>query len=152
MSCVLDLDLDYFVSPIAHFVSGSRRLKDSIFALARSSADVQKVAAQLDADYVFGGGITLKDDRWNLHAALWRRDALSPVWSVAESAARQDLVQLEAALSERLGASFTTEPELPAKPVSAAARNLYWLGRHEWQKRTPEALVRALGYFQRACG
>ena len=124
--------------------------RDSIFALARSSADVQKVAAQLDADYVLGGDIALKDDRLAVHAALWRRDESVPIWSVTESVARAQLFQLEATLAERLGASFAAELEHPAKPVSAAARNLYWLGRHEWQKRTPEALVRALGYFQRA--
>jgi len=124
--------------------------RDSIFALARSSADVQKVAAQLDADYVLGGDIALKDERLVVHAVLWRRAETAPVWSVTESVARGQLFQLEAVLADRLGTSFAAELEHPAKLISPAARNLYWLGRHEWQKRTPEALVRALGYFERA--
>ncbi len=126
--------------------------RESVLALGRGQVNPRHVAEVLDVDYVLSGEIAPTAGSVRSHIVLWHRGETAPVWVDEQDSPRQQLFRIVVPLIERVHTALVgapaTVPVAPAMPISA--QDLYWLGRHYWYQRTPESLVRALGYFQRA--
>ncbi|KRF01202.1 hypothetical protein ASG87_12410 [Frateuria sp. Soil773] len=125
--------------------------RDAVLALGRSATDMRQTAVRLNADYVLAGQVVPAGKELRLHAELWRSDRPAPVWVFDRDTSQAGLYALEGPLMERVHSTLTSAGSDPVRStVSDAAQRLYWIGRHYWYQRTPESLVQALDYFQRA--
>jgi DNA-binding winged helix-turn-helix (wHTH) protein/TolB-like protein/Flp pilus assembly protein TadD len=124
--------------------------RESAFALDRDS-DVQQAMNDLGVAYALHGDALTRGDQVQLHYALWRRGDASPVWLDEQTVARAEMFRVLVPVSERIRATLAPASAIPHPlDVAIPAQDLYWLGRHYSFERTPAALARALGYFERA--
>jgi TolB-like protein len=139
----------------------SRRLsviaRTAAMRYKKKTKSIAEIGRELGVDYLLEGSVRREGQRVRISAQLIRVSDQTHLW--AESYDR-DLVGILAlqgdvaravAVQIRLALSTQEESRLArARPVVPEAHEAYLRGRFFWNKRTPEDLRRALGYFQQA--
>ena len=119
--------------------------------------DVRAIGAQLNVGKILEGTVRTTGDRLRITAELinvadgfhlWsetydRRNA--DVFAIQEAIARAVLDALRMKLPATLGRRVSLPPT-----QNLQAHNLYLMGRHLWDQRTPESVERSKEYFQQA--
>jgi tetratricopeptide (TPR) repeat protein len=128
------------------------RGRDSALALGvAGAANPERTAQELGVDNVVFGQIAVRESELGVRLELWRRGRAAPQTLVDQTVPR---TQLFRALTRAIDIA---EAELARgnarrgdETAALSPRDLYLLGRAQWQERTQPSLQRALEYFERA--
>ena len=118
-----------------------------------SNAAPERLAKDINADYILEGSIRKIDDRAAITAQLIQVTNQSVVWAQSYERDVKELLRLQdevaaAIIGEVLKNLPHTSP--PAREVNRQAYLAYLEGRYFWNKRTTESLTRALALFQQS--
>ncbi|MCK4823465.1 tetratricopeptide repeat protein, partial [bacterium] len=131
--------------------------KTSSFSFKGKESTIQEIGERLDVDTILEGSVQKSGDRVRISARLVNVADESHLWSelfdsdLDDVFAVQDKIALAIAnnLKVHLGGD---EREAVTKRYTdnVEAYNLYLLGRHFWNKRTPPDLLKSIEYFEKA--
>ena len=129
----------------------------SAMSYKASTKGVGRIARELGADYVIEGSVRRDAERVRISVALIRAEEQTTAWSqaydrglhqilevqteVARAVAKEIALQISAAEQARLRSSMVVDPQ---------AYSAYLYGRHFWNRRSADALMRAIHYFEDA--
>lgn len=123
----------------------------------RRSLTVPEIGRELGADFVIEGSVRRVGQTVRVSVRLLRVGDQAQVWAKSYKREPEDLAdwQYDVALEiarELLGVVPSAPPASPAQPrqVQRAAFECYLKGRHQWNKKTPEAYREAIPLFQQA--
>lgn len=156
---------DYLADGITEEILNSLSLMPELKVAARTSAfafkgkneDVRNIGRALDVRYVLEGSVRRVKSRIRVTAQLVNTVDGYHVWSKSYDRPFGDLLAIESdiahevanalrvVLSERSGARLDQ-----AAAADIGAYELFLIGQHLWQQRTPDTIARALPYLQRA--
>jgi TolB-like protein len=118
--------------------------------------DPPALSLRLDADAVAQGVITQRGDSLQISAEFISADG-ALLWRDEYSTEGTSLLEIEnticVEIANRLGRELSAAEELALirEPTSnAAAHRLYQQGRYFWNRRTPEAFLESIDYYNRA--
>ena len=131
--------------------------RQSVMRYKGSPKPLPEIARELGVDGIVEGSVARSGGRVRITAQLIHAPTDHHLWARSYERRAEDVLALQAELSRaiaqevrltlaagetgRLGSERAVDPE---------AYDAYLLGRHQWNKRTPESLERALEHFQAA--
>lgn len=157
-------ETDYFANGITADIRNTlvRLASENLRVVARTSSeafrgraiDIRSIGSQLGANLIVEGTVRISDQRVRVTAQLTKTDDGFPVWAerfehdlsdglLIQSAIADEIVQQLLPSDDELQSSHKHEANLKAY-------DYYLLGRHHWNRRTPEALDIADNYFRNA--
>jgi TolB-like protein/Tfp pilus assembly protein PilF len=158
---------DYFSEGLTEELIGElgRLNPDGLGVIARASAmrykestkGIEQIARELRATYLIEGSVRRSDNRVRIMLALVRAADQSHLWSATYDRELSDILGLQAEVARSVTAEVGSK--LPAaeksrlaaaRPIDPAAYNAYLLGRHFWNQRTAESLLKAVKHFEEA--
>ncbi len=116
-------------------------------------SDLDDVARELGVDLVLEGSVTRNEERTRLTLQLVRVADRVVVWSDSSDETASGLVVLGKRLADQVARAMqldVSESETPPATPDSEAYDAYLKGNSCWNRRTPEALVQALEWFERA--
>src|SRR5262249_23592368 len=131
--------------------------RTSAFAFKGKDVDIRQLGEKLNVGAVMEGSVRRDGDRLRITAQLINVADDYHVWSKTYERELKNVFEVEEELArsiaQALKAKLVQTQAVPlVKPTTSnlAAHDLYLKGRHFWNKRTGEALTKAIGYFQQA--
>jgi TolB-like protein/DNA-binding winged helix-turn-helix (wHTH) protein/Tfp pilus assembly protein PilF len=122
-----------------------------------ASKTVRQIGSELGVDFVLESSLRAVGDRVRISAQLVRVADQTDVWSSDYDRALRDLVSLQDEVAQAIALHVQVELAAASRAHLAAARPLnpgaylaYLEGRYYWNKRSPEALERAIVHLQQA--
>ena len=116
--------------------------------------DVRRIGAELNVRNVLEGSVRLVGDRLRVAAQLIDTGNGFHLWSEVYEHRMKDVFAIQDEISRKvvntLRVRLTGPSPSPPGPEHLEAFHLYLKGRHEWNRRTSEALWKAIDYFQQA--
>jgi len=158
-------DQEYFSDGLAdsllHALAQVRDLKvaarTSSFAFKGKNLDIREIGRQLGVSSVLEGSVQKAGNRLRVITQLIDVDDGSHLWSETFDRTDEDIFaiqdEISAAVVKALKVSLGSDEaqRLSQRATSdIQAFDLYLLGRHEFEKRRPEALEKAVAHFQQA--
>lgn len=149
---------DGLVDELRHRLRASHGLKvaartSTVVALDQAT-NALAAGRLLGVSYVLTGALSIDDENARLDAELVDVRNGQLVYSERIERPASDLVgcqqQLLEGLTRALGPATASPLVVPAADRVAEAVRLYWEGRGEWQRRTPQSLARAIELFEQA--
>ena len=156
-----DGDQAYFADGLAeeilHLLAQSPDLKviarSSSFAFEPGAVDLGAVAEQLDVDYVLEGSVRRAAEQLRITVQLIDISTRAHVWSRTYDHSLSRVLDVQGEVAADVASALAVSLQLPpvsTSPESAAAQDLYLLGRHLFLRRGPGDLDTAERHFQRA--
>ncbi len=160
-----DKENEYFSDGITEEVINALANVDGLRVAARTSAlafkgkdvDIRQIGEKLNVGAVLEGSVRREGDRLRISAQLINVADGYHIWSNVYERELKNIFALEEELARSIAQALKpklvqTELAPLVKPATAnlAAHDLYLKGRYFWNKRTAEALTKAIGYFQQA--
>ena len=145
------------LNSLAHMPELKVAARTSAFTFKGRNEDARAIGDTLGVRYVLEGSVRRVEKRIRVTAQLVDTRDGYQVWSKSYDRPFVDLLSIESdiahevanalrlVLSERSGERLTQ-----AAAADIGAYEMFLIGQHAWQQRTPEALERALPYLQRA--
>ena len=131
--------------------------RTSVFALKGKPQDVRAIGALLGASEILEGTVRKAGDRLRITAQLTSTDDGRLLWSQRYDRTLDDVFAIQDEIARTIvgtlrATSFAdlAEPEQKRYTANVAAYGLYLRGRYEWNKRTQEATVEAIHWFEQA--
>ena len=131
--------------------------RTSSMAYKGTSKTVQQIGRELGVDYVVEGSLRAVGERTRITAQLVRVQDQTHVWSANYDRTLHDLFSLQDEVAQAIALHVHVELAAASRPRLSAARPLnpdaylaYLEGRYYWNKRSPEALQRAIVHLQQA--
>ncbi|HSG82006.1 MAG TPA: tetratricopeptide repeat protein, partial [Gemmatimonadota bacterium] len=128
--------------------------RTSSFAFKGQSADIKEVGRRLGVATVLEGSVRQAGDRLRVTAQLIKAVDGYHLWSERWDREVDDVFEVQAeiaaAIADRL--QVTLAAPAPARPptTNVEAYRLYLKGRHLWNHRDEDSLLKAVDYFQSA--
>lgn len=128
------------------------RGRDSALALGvAGAANPERTAQELGVDNVVFGQIAVRENELGVRLELWRRGRAAPQTLVDQTVPRTQLFRALTRAIDIVEAELARGNARRGDETAALSpRDLYLLGRAQWQERTQPSLQRALEYFERA--
>jgi len=130
--------------------------RTSSFAFKGKNINIREVAEALDVGYVLEGSIRKAGNRVRITAQLIDVTTDTHLWSKTYDRDLTDIFAVQDEIAGAIGEAMQVIPGKEASPSASAgttnanAYDLYLLGRHHWNQRTPEGLSRAIEIFEQA--
>jgi TolB-like protein/Tfp pilus assembly protein PilF len=131
--------------------------RTSAFAFKGKDVEIRQIGQKLNVGAVLEGSIRRDGERLRVTAQLINVADDNHVWSKTYDRELKNVFDVEDELArsivQALKPKLVQAEAVPlVKPATAnlAAHDLYLKGRYLWNKRTGEALTKAIGYFQQA--
>lgn len=131
--------------------------RTSSMAYKGASKTVQQIGRELGVDYVVESSLRAVGDRTRITAQLVRVQDQTHVWSANYDRTLHDLFSLQdevaqaVALNVRVQLTASSQLRIStARPLNPDAYLAYLEGLYYWNKRSPEALERAIVHFNQA--
>jgi TolB-like protein/Flp pilus assembly protein TadD len=118
-----------------------------------ATAPPERLAKDINADYILEGSVRKIDDRVAITAQLVQVTNQSVVWGQSYERDVKDLLRVQDEVADAItGEVLKNLPHAspPAREVNRQAYLAYLEGRYFWNKRTTESLNRALALFQKS--
>lgn len=122
-------------------------------AYQRTGRPLGVIAKELDANYVLTGTIRKADGRLRITTQLIDPASEATLWTQSYDRVETDALRIQEELGEAIAATVGTmmAPGFKTRrAVSPAAYEAYLRGRFFWNKRNPDAFVKAIAEFRRA--
>src|SRR5262249_31129550 len=131
--------------------------RTSAFAFKGKDVDIRQIGEKLNVGAVLEGSVRRDNDSLRISAQLINAADGYHIWSNVYERELKNVFAVEEELARSIAQALKptlvqTEAVPLVKPATAnlAAHDLYLKGRYFWNKRTAEALTKAIGYFQQA--
>ena len=131
--------------------------RTSVFAFKGKNEDVRRIGDELDVRYVLEGSVRRAGGQIRVTAQLVGTDDGYRVWAQTYDRPFADLLVIQSDIAREVANSLrvvmtrsTGERLTQHEQADVGAYELYLLGQHLWQQRTPEALARAVPYLERS--
>lgn len=162
-----ETDNEYFSDGITEeIINALTKIKDlkvasrtSVFAYKKEIKDIREIGKELDVSTILEGSVRKAGNRIRVTAQLISSSDGFHIWSENFDGDLKDIfaVQDEIArkIVDKLEDRFTLQDEkkiYESSTDSVEAYNFYLQGLFYWNKRTPEAVYKAIDYFDRAIG
>jgi TolB-like protein/DNA-binding winged helix-turn-helix (wHTH) protein/Tfp pilus assembly protein PilF len=122
-----------------------------------TSKTVQQIGSELGVDFLVESSLRTVGDRVRISARLVRVADQTDIWSSNYDRAFHDLVLLQDEVAQAIALHVQVELAAASRARLSASRSLnpdaylaYLEGRYYWNKRSPEALERAIVHLQQA--
>jgi serine/threonine-protein kinase len=160
-----DPNTDYLSDGITESLINSLSQIPELRVMARSTAfrykgkelDPQKIGRELGVSAVLTGRVLQRDDTLTIQVDLVDTSDGSQLWGEQYNRKISDILVVQQSIarevSEKLRLKLSGEQkEQVAKRYtdSTEAYELYLRGRYQWNRRTPDALMKGIDYFQQA--
>lgn len=162
-----EVDNEYFSDGITEeIINALTKIKDlkvasrtSVFTYKKEIKDIREIGKELDVSTILEGSVRKAGNRIRVTAQLISTSDGFHIWSENFDGDLKDIfaVQDEIArkIVDKLEDRFTLQDEkkiYESSTDSVEAYNYYLQGLFYWNKRTPEAVYKAIDYFDRAIG
>jgi len=162
-----DEEQEYFSDGMTEeMITRLGRLRPELLGvIARTSAmryketdkSIDQIGRELGVDFVIEGGVRRSGNSVRINAQLIQVSDQTQIWGESYTRELADVFAIQADVAEAVAEALAVEL-LPPSDMSRArsrtaggeAHDAYLLGRHHWAQRTPEALYKAVDYFERA--
>jgi eukaryotic-like serine/threonine-protein kinase len=130
--------------------------RTSAFSFRDAPKDVRRIGRELGVATVLEGSVQRAGDRLRVTAQLVKTADGLHLWSESFDRDAKDIFTVQDEVARAVVAALKGKLVADPSPVtvggtaSPAAYDAYLLGRFYWNKRTPDDLVRAAGYFNKA--
>ena len=131
--------------------------RNSVFTYKGRPVKVQEVGRDLGVAYVLEGSVRKAENRVRITAQLVDARTGNHLWADRYDRDLRDVFALQSEVARRIASeirvALTPEEEQQlgvARVVEPAAHDAYLRGRYFWNKRSGEALSRAIEHFERA--
>jgi TolB-like protein len=122
-----------------------------------ATKDAASIARELDVDWLLDGTVRRAGDRIRVSVQLVKTPTGATAWADTFDETFTDLFAVEDTISRRIVAALAVrltgaEEQLLARHQTdrGEAYELYLKGRFFWTRRTPDAIDKAIDYFERA--
>ncbi|WP_018128117.1 adenylate/guanylate cyclase domain-containing protein [Balneola vulgaris] len=131
--------------------------RTSVFAYKNTNKDIREIGRELNVATVLEGSVRHAGNRIRVTAQLIKTDDGFHIWSENYDGELKDIFKVQDEISkkiaEKLESNFTFESDsklYEASTENVDAYNDYLQGLFYWNKRTPEAVKKAIGFFEKA--
>jgi TolB-like protein/DNA-binding winged helix-turn-helix (wHTH) protein/Tfp pilus assembly protein PilF len=136
--------------------------RTSVMHYKHTSEPLDQIGRELGVQYLLEGSVRREGDNVRIAAQLIQMKDQTHIWSQQYDRERNSLLALEGEIAQHIAGevlvTLDTSKSIglksqPAQNLTAEAyeaHDLYLRGRYFWNKRTPQALAQAAGYFQQA--
>jgi|SRR5579864_367853 len=162
-----DPERDYIADGLTEEMIGqvSRYNPKRLGVIARTSSmtykgtnkTVRQIGRELGVDFIVESSLRMIGDRFRISARLVRVADQTDVWSSTYDRTFQELVMLQDEVTQAIALHVQVELAAASRAHLSAARPLnpdaylaYLEGRYYWNKRSPQALERAIVHLQQA--
>jgi serine/threonine-protein kinase len=129
--------------------------RTSSFAFKGQSPDIKEAGRRLNVSTVLEGSVRQSGDQLRVTAQLINVADGYHLWSERWDRQMDDVFavqdEIAGAIADRLKVTLSASQEIPARPTSnVEAYQLYLKGRHLWNHRDEDSLLKAVDYFEKA--
>ena len=134
--------------------------RTSVMRYKDNPKTLEQIGQELGVQYVLEGSVRRDAERIRITAQLIQVKDQGHLWAEEYDRDFSDLLVLQGEIARKisdqieiaLGGHRPSAPRtgIVASPANQEAYELYLKGQYFWNKRTPEGLERAIGYFQQA--
>jgi TolB-like protein/DNA-binding SARP family transcriptional activator/Flp pilus assembly protein TadD len=131
--------------------------RSSSFQFRNPGVDIQNVGKQLGVAAVVEGSVRLDGDRLRVTAQLIDANNGFHLWSEQYDRTLADVFAMQEEIARDVASALSAElvPGIPDTLVARAtaipdAYQLYLMGRHEWNRRSRDGMLKATEAFERA--
>ena len=128
--------------------------RTSVFALKQAGLTIRQIGEQLGVAAVLEGSVRIADDRLRVTAQLINARDEFQIWSETFDREMKDVFAIQEEISRAIVRNLRIRlVQRPGEPIvrplthNLEAYNLYLQGRHHWNRRTADALERAVDLF-----
>jgi serine/threonine protein kinase len=161
----VDPDNEYFSDGLAEDLINALAQIEGLRVVARTSAfqfkgqalDVRELGKRLDVETILEGSVRKAGKQLRITAQLIDTSSGYHIWSEKYVRELEDVFTIQDDIAvkivEALKVKLVGDQEqqrVKHYTVDVEAYNLYLRGRFQWKKRTPDALSRAISYFERS--
>jgi TolB-like protein/Flp pilus assembly protein TadD len=121
----------------------------------RSSKGISQIARELGVTYLLEGSVRRDGDRVRISAAFIRASDQTSLWTDVYNHDLRDVLKLQAEVGESVAREIALKVSSGERarlarsgPVDPSAFSAYLRGRYLWNRRTPDALQKAIQCFQ----
>lgn len=159
-----DADQDYFAAGMTDALIARLAQSTSLRVISRRSAErfrnssvpLVDIARELNVDGVIDTVIFRQGDRLRVDVQLVRAADGSHVWANNYERPLENVFQLQQQLADDIAGEITDGTDITG-PLASVARSdsleayqLYLQGRHLWNQRSPDSVMRSIDFFERA--
>jgi eukaryotic-like serine/threonine-protein kinase len=159
-----DASQDYFAAGMTEELINNLSKVSSLRVISRTSAmqykgvhkPLPEIAHELRVDAIVEGAVQRSGDHVRITTQLIGTDDRS-LWSSAYDRQMRDVLSMQGevagAIAKQIQLNITPREQQALsreRPVEPVAYELYLQGRYFWNKRTPEDVKKALGYYRQA--
>jgi len=131
--------------------------RGSAMKFKQSDKGADQIGRQLGASYIVDGSVRRDQERVRISVQLIRVRDQSHLWAENYDRHLRDILDLQSEVARAVTAEITakvssTEQARHAgpRPIDPDAYNAYLQGRFFWNRRTPEAIKKAIDHFEQA--
>jgi TolB-like protein/DNA-binding winged helix-turn-helix (wHTH) protein/Tfp pilus assembly protein PilF len=125
--------------------------RTSAMAYKGTHKPVDRIARELDVDYILESSLRWSGDRLRISAQLVRTEDQSYVWAGTYDRTAQDMLSMEDEVARAIAQQIDSNlPGARSRPPEPAAYLPYLEGRYYWNKRTRESIAQAIVLLRRA--
>ena len=160
-----DPEQEYFVDGLTEALIASLARISTLRVISRTTAMSYKgtrkplpdIARELNVEGIVEGTVLRSDGRVRISAQLLHAPSDTHLWAGTYDRDLRDILALQAEVSRAIAAEIKTKlsPQergqlKQSRPVVPEAYEAYLMGRHYWNKRTPEGMKKGAEYFQQS--
>jgi serine/threonine protein kinase/Tfp pilus assembly protein PilF len=145
------------INSLSQIPNLSVKARSSVFRYKGREIDPKKVASELGVQAILTGRVVQRADQLMLNVELMDAASENILWGNKYERKSSDLVSLQADIARDVSSNLKSklsgadaakvEKSYTANPE---AYQLYLKGRFSWNKRTPESLKQAIGFYEQA--
>ncbi len=130
--------------------------RTSVFAYKNTQKDIRQIGKELNVSAVLEGSVRLAGNRVRVTAQLINTEDGFHSWSENFDFEMKDIFGVQDEISRKIAEKVknnnldASEKLYEASTDSVVAYNYYLQGLFYWNKRTPEAVLKAIDYFSKA--
>jgi len=152
---------DELTTALGHIPGLRVAARSSAFALRGKAANTQEVAAKLHVSTILEGSVRRAGGRLRISAQLINASDGLSLWSEAYERQVTDVFQVQDSLAHDIAQALSATLSIPQAAARTAgvmaqgtndleAYDLYLRGRHLWERRGGDGLLRAADFFRQA--
>jgi TolB-like protein len=120
-----------------------------------NSKSIAQIARELGVSYILEGSVRRNDERVRISAALIRASDQTRLWSETYDREIRRILEVQVEVAKAVAREIASKVNVSQQRthrrlVDPAAYSEYLRGRFFWNRRTPEAIARAIGCFEKA--
>ena len=131
--------------------------RTSVFAYKNTNKDIREIGKELNVATVLEGSVRQSGNKIRVTAQLINTDDGFHIWSENYDGEMKDIFKVQDEISQKIAEKLEQNFEFNATRVfyeastdSVVAYNHYLQGLYYWNKRTPEAVLKAIECYQKA--